>query len=64
MGECDINQCISSFTAVVQNVSFACFGKTVTTHTNDKQRKHKKSLWFDAKCRDAKNRFFRSKTHF
>ena len=44
LGECDINQCISSFTAIVQNVSFACFGKTVNTYANDKQRKPKKII--------------------
>ena len=55
---------ISSFTKIVRDISFKCFGKKVKVPPNIKFTRSKKSEWFNDEYKEAKKIFFIAKKRY
>ena len=58
--ETDLNQCMTEFSQLVYDTSFAFCGKTVHTVSHEKPYK-KQSPWFNHECKNAKSKFYTAK---
>jgi hypothetical protein len=59
--ENNIDDCINSFSNIIHDISYTCFGKKCN---KNKKPYKQKAPWFDNDCREAKHKFLESKRSF
>ena len=60
-GECTIDDCVNTFSNIVNEISSKCFLKTIKRHVH---KPRKKAPWFNELCKSAKHDFYQAKRLF